>query len=187
MYTNHRHYTLLILALGAIVISSMSYIFLYRAIESQSILAQETLKTLAIEDKKKQQEGDSASIYAKTTDERVRINTALLSQEKVVDFITATEKIGTDTNTQLELSSISDETIPNDTHFAYFKGRVTTRGSWANVMRALSLLEHMPYGISFDTVKIAESADSAAVSKDKKTSAKKWESTVDIRVLTAKK
>lgn len=174
MYTNRRHYTLLIVAFAAIALTAVCYAVLYRAIESQSIFAQETLKALAAEDQKKQQAGDSASIYVKTADERARLDAAVLSQEKAVGFITAVEKIGTDTGTQLELSAISDEPIAGEGNLGYFKGHISAKGSWADVMRALSLIENMPYGISFDNVHVVAAA-------------KTWELALDIRALTVEK
>lgn len=182
MYTNHRHYILLLLAIGAVTLSGIGYAVLYHAITSQSIKAHDALKTIALADERKKLEEDTASLYAKTKDERSDLGNLIISQEKIVDFIKSVEKIGDDVNVQLELSAITNEPISAEDIFSYFKGHIEAHGSWANIMRTLILVENMPYAISLYNVKLAQSAESSST----KLPTKVWDLSFDIRVLMTK-
>ncbi len=97
-------------------------------------------------------------------------------------------------NVGIELSGISNEALPGKTDLGYFKVHVNAEGSWANIMRALILIEHTPYGVSLHNMRVSLSPNSAvAESASASTStaraaapAKIWVLSLDVKVLTKK-
>ncbi len=194
MYTNHRHYILFFFALATLVASVIGYEVLYRTVTSQSARTNKATREIALADERKQREEDTASVYTKTAEERARLGNLIISQEKVVDFIQSVEKIGNDVNVQIELSAITREPVSTETAFGYFKGHIEARGSWANVMRSLMLIENMPYSISLSNFRLTQSSESFSTELPVKGSTgslgtkgsgqKTWSLSLDIRVLT---
>lgn len=184
MYANRRHYILLIFAVAAFAVSVLGYAFLRSRVITQAEQAVKVSKSVAEMEEKKRRELDVASVYAKSAEERRLLASYVVSKDDIVDFIESVEKIGSDTSTSLEMSGIADETeleLAGDAVLGHFKARLEASGTWTNVMRALILVEHMPYNIILNDVRLAENTESASSTK-----AKTWRLSLDMRVLTFK-
>lgn len=169
MYTNHKHYILLISALISVCVTGIAYCLLYRSIISQASRAAQITAESALEGEKKRRAQDIASIYAKYGTERSRIENLLLSQEKIVDFIESLEKIGTTTDARIEITGIATEG-------EYLKLHVGVTGAWSAVVRTLALIENMQYALSLNDVRLRASTQVDRI----------WNLDFDVRVLTTK-
>lgn len=197
MQTNHRHYILLLVALITLAVSSFGYYLFNQTITAQAIESSRIIKEAATLDEQKQREQDVASAYAKSAEDRSKLMSLLVQQDKVVDLIEEIEKIGVDTSTALELSGITSEEAVTEkgTATSHFGAHVDARGTWAEVMHVLILIENMPHAVSLSNVRLTEAGDtssSAELSVKAKTPAKEikvkqWRLTLDIRVLTLAK
>lgn len=197
MQTNHRHYILLVFAILALGESVFGFVFLRNIILREAIKSSEIIsETKSIEDKNKRAEG-IASAYEKTVQDRTKLTSFLISNDKVVDLIEEIEKIGADTGATLELSNIAHEDLPKEGGFqlGYFTAHIDGHGEWSDVMRDFILLENMPYNVILSNIRFEESGESAAaelpvVVKKGKTAtsikAKQWRLTLDIKILTTK-
>ncbi len=183
MYANHRHYILLVFAVAAFAVAVLGYSFLRSKVFAQVEQTAKVTKNIAVIEEKKRREQDVASAYAKLEEERRLLTSYVVSKDGIVNFIEMIEKIGADTSTGLEISGITDEVeleLAGETVVGHFKARLEGSGKWANVMRALVLVEHMPYNISLNNIRL--SASTAAGT----TTSKVWDLSLDIRVLTVK-
>ncbi|HEY4503782.1 MAG TPA: hypothetical protein VJJ28_01580 [Candidatus Paceibacterota bacterium] len=189
MHTNRKHYILLLMAIVTSLFSIAGYFFLYRAIALQAEKSSQTLQDTVRVDEAKQYQKNLLDTYEKSLTDRSRIDDFVISQEEIVSFIENVESIGTFTNTELTLSSIDtdDFTSTSESVNGYLKARIELRGSWTNVMRAIILFENMPFGVSFNNMRLSKMS-AGLLSSDKKQFSKvgMWGMSLDIKVLTSK-
>src|SRR3989344_6022080 len=109
MKANHKHYTLLILAIATTVVCIVAYITLYRTVRSHAAESGEMLRELALEDERKKREQDIVSVYSKTASDREYIQNLVVSQSQIVKFIESVENIGHSSGSSVEFSNIEVE------------------------------------------------------------------------------
>lgn len=204
MYANHRHYTLFTIALLTFIVTVGGYFYIRYRVYHQAIRSSElTREAKALEDKSKHAL-DITKTSTKLADEQTLVNSYIVPKDKIVDFLEAVEKIGTNTGTKLELTGINTTEIVKgkkiEDNFTSMKARVDIVGTWPNVMRAFSLIENMPYSLSLSTIRLAEGSNSSdalvaesvqdssststpVVKKVAATKLKLWSLAFDIRVL----
>ena len=191
MKTNHRHYILLFIAIATTLVSIAGYFFFYQAIIYQAEKSSQSSVNTAQEDEKRQYEKNLKSIYEKSSADRSRLGSFVIYQEKIVDFIESVEKIGDDTNTALTLSSVNTDGFSVDPKepIGHLKAHIESKGSWANVMRVLALIENMPYSMTVNNVRIMKTTESSVSDKiDIKKQPPKvgmWNISLDIIALTS--
>ncbi len=201
MKTNHRHYILFLFALCAAAASVGVYFILYKTILTQAAQSFQISAELSQESDKKKHEQDLASVYAKSVEDRGKIDSSIVSQAKIVTFIEAVESIESQAGVKLELSNLrTDEAVTDKNPISHLSAHVDVDGSWSNIMRTLLLLQNMPFAAAIDSVKINRTTDlsSVASSPTSSVSGKKgasapvsskspsWNLSADIKVLTAK-
>src|SRR5690349_18424475 len=165
MKINSRHYVLVIFAISAAVVSILGYIFMYRTIITQAKSSSKFLADINAESEKRQHEDELTKIYNNTVEDRTKIAQFFIHEDKIVDFIEKIEQIGRDSATDIDISSINTE---NSTVSAHIKAG----GSWENIMRALIMIENLPYSISINNVRTSVSAEH------------KWDLSLEIVVLS---
>ncbi len=192
MHINQKQLVLLILAVFTIIITIVVDIFFYRSIVSRAIRSSSMAKEVSLETSKKVREKELKADYKKSELERGRISTFIISQDKLVTFIEGLEEIGVTTGTEVNLSSISSITT---SPVGEFRARIDISGSWDGVMKALTLVENIPYSISINNLKLNQSSDTGTGELMKvpsgtqtKTSSKNrtWKLSFDMGALTTK-
>lgn len=181
MKINHRHITLLTFALVTIVVAVFGYLFIYNQTIKQADHYVVANHELIAEDARKQNEQDLIKIYNSTKETRNTLTTLLIHEDKVVDFIEMVEKVGVDSNTDTELTSIVNvgSTI---------KAKINSKGSWSNVMKSLVLIENLPINISLSNVRLNASVAPEKVSEKnpKQQAVSYWELLLDVEAITIK-
>lgn len=172
MKMNHRHYVLIIFAIVSIAVVSMAYFLIRRQTIVQAIHYVNASKELANEDIIKQKEQELKKIHDDTEEQRSGLSSRLIKEDKAVTFIEMVEKVGTESNTKLELGSITSSA-------GLLKANINVIGSWANVMTALTLLENLPFSSVISDVDLGTSAVSGK-------EAKVWSLNLSIEALTTK-
>lgn len=175
---NSRHYTLVFFALCSVVAASFGYVLIYKQTAAQAGHSATALLDVENETKQKQHEQELIGIHEETKTEREKLSSFFIAEDSAVDFIERIEKIGTDSQTDLELSSItSDE--------SHIRAKVGVSGTWSGVMNALMLMENMPLSIVLSDVRLDTSGD--LESKDKKApKGHMWHLSLSIEALTKK-
>lgn len=168
MKINSKHYILVIFALGSVALAGFGYWHVYRIVIKQAEINSESLQAVESEKGRTQREQDLAKTHAETLDDRARLPAFIVSEDKVVDLIESIESVASSSDSEVTLSSIATEK-------SHFKGRIEIKGSWSNAMRALILIENLPYSISFNNLKLSHESES-----------KKWSILFDMQVLTKK-
>ncbi len=176
MYTNHRHYILIIFAIITLAVSVFGFVFLRDLIYSRAVTSAKIAREVSQIDEQNKHESDITSIYDKSSEQRRLLDSFIVPKEKIVDLIESIEKIGVDTSTDLELSSITNQESKDD-KTSQFQAHVDVKGTWTNIMRSLILIEGLPYSVSINNTRLIKSGDSKS---------SQWELSLDLRVLTGK-
>ncbi|MDE2188804.1 MAG: hypothetical protein KGJ35_03715 [Patescibacteria group bacterium] len=172
-----QHYILLFVSILTVCVAAISYNFLYHQALSKAeaaAVAEAKVASMAatsIEEKK------TAEIFATTATERSQLSDSMVSEGNAVPFIDSVEGIAAKSGATISLSSLSSGTDSASSH-ATVLASVTIRGSWQNALRALELLENLPYAISMQNLNLTETNSSDAKS------APQWTINVSLSVLS---
>lgn len=122
-------------------------------------------------------------ILNNTKEDREKIASIVLSDDKVVDFLESVEALGPLTNTTVTTASVNvNDATGKDTGFLTLQMNVA--GSWQNVLQFASLIENMPYQI---TITDASFTGEVQKSTDKKKSQSvKWRAQLNVSVVKDK-
>lgn len=89
-----------------------------------------------------------------TAERRVKVDTFFIKDDKVVDFLDSLDTLGTKNGVKLTINSVgvAPLTKPSSSFLEQLNIKIQVEGSWANVYRFLTLLETMPYKVSWGRV-----------------------------------
>ena len=169
------HYILVVFSLLTTVAAAFGYYVLYGQVVAQAESSSQAMQAVGLEVGRKEQEGQLLKLYDETKVKRAKLASSFVAEDKVVDFIEEVEAIGADTSTTLELSSLAKEE-------GRIKAHIEVKGSWSGVMRALMIIENMPYSISVKDIRLIAAGDASGDLK--KTSSRTWNLSLDFSVLT---
>ncbi len=192
MKINFRHFILSIFALAALAGSVLGYTVLYKSAISEAQKSSLAFREVAIENEKKLYEAELSTLYNESKIDRERAHRIIVSQTKIVGFIKDIENIGTLTSTDLTLTSIDapDLSGKEDDFVSATEGTIQVVGSWTNVMRALILIENMPYSLTLSNIKLTTSVVSGDTPKcataTKCTGSHQWSMILNFNVLSTK-
>ncbi len=154
-------------------------------IDTSSKLAQINLETM-----KKEQLQSVKILMDETKIQRDKVANLFVQQDGSVGFIEMVESLGGTTGVKLNIESVgigvSKAKIGSSTESIQLV--VKTEGAWADVMHLLSMLESLPFKVSFDSVvlnKLSE-ASSPTPSMTAKKSLSYWNGSFGFSVLKIK-
>ncbi len=178
MKMNHRHYILTFFAFVSILASGFCYAFLYRQTTLQASEYLNTVKQIDLQKGTASYEETLTQTFEKYEADRLKIKSLVVREGGLVGFIEQIEKIGPESKTDLELSSIgtTDDKI---------RARVTAKGGWQEVMTALMMIENLPVSLLISNVRI-EGEGSLDSGEAKTTVVKNWRLTLDVETITTK-
>ena len=191
MYANHRHYTLFIIACVTLVVVSIGYAFLKYKIYAQAVDVVRLSKEVSDMEDKKKREADVTHAHDKLSEQQKLISSYVVRTTEAVTFIEDIEKVGDVTGVSLEITNINTKPAPKTSNiknnFTKVEARVEVSGSWANVLRALKLIENMPYSITVSQMNLVTAvagegplkADAAANTPKTKV----WKLSIDVNAL----
>ena len=120
------------------------------------------------------------TIYKDTIINRAILPSFLVSVNNAVPFIDAVEAVGSTTGATVSISSLSSGKDNNTSHNVV-TATISVVGAWANVMRAVQIVENMPYAISIKRLNMnALSSNGSSVK-----SAPNWMAVLDVSVLSS--
>lgn len=164
MKIHFGHYILVCAALLTSVVAGLGYYMLYQQAVLQAKSSSQAMQAVGLEAERKQQEAQLLKLYTDTELDRAKLASSFVQEDKIVDFIEEVESIGSFTGTTLELSALAKEEGKISAH-------IDIKGSWAGVMRALSMVENLPYGVSVKDIRLNSGE-------------KAWNLTLDFSVLS---
>ena len=174
-----QHYILLVVSIMAIFAAATAYFFMYndamkKAQEEANVQASvkaASKHTMDVENMK--------TIYNETAIGRAQLPAFLVSLGDAVPFIDAVEAVGPASGSTISISSLSSGTADNSSN-GLVTATISAVGTWPNVLRAVEMIENMPYAISVKNLHLdvlSSSGSSAA--------APRWTAAMDISVLSA--
>lgn len=123
-----------------------------------------------------------------TKKEREQIAGFFVQPNGTVDFIETVESLGRIAGIKLETESVGVEALKNKTVSSteLFRLSLRTEGSWGDTIRLLSLLENIPYKISFESVKLEKISVGSDSDREKKSAYSYWSGAFSFGVLKIK-
>jgi len=105
-----------------------------------------------------------------TKEERERIADFFVQPNGAVDFIEMIDSLGGIAGVKLEVESVGVEALKSETDAdsESFRLSLKTKGSWDNTIHLLSLLESLPYQISFESARFQKISGESSPDNGKK-------------------
>lgn len=123
-----------------------------------------------------------------TRKEREQIANLFVQPNGTVDFIEAVESLGRIANIKIETESVGVNALKGNmaSSSELFRLSIKTEGSWSGTIHLLSLLENMPYKVSFENVILDKVSDGSSSAKDKGQYPPYWNGVLTFNVLKIK-
>jgi hypothetical protein len=137
-----------VLALGGAV---FAFVVLDKLILSQTLNAEDMARKVLEATKQKERENELKKMVQENSDARSMLSLLLVPKDDIVGFIEKIEGVGVLSGAEVTLSSINAE--------AELKANIEAKGSWANVMRAVGIIENMPFRIAISDLKLERTVD----------------------------
>lgn len=98
-----------------------------------------------------------------TAERRAKVGTFFIKDDKVVDFLDSLDTLGTQNGVKLAINSVAVAPLSktSSSYLEQLNIKVQVEGSWSNVYRFLTLLETMPYKVSWGRVGFDQVSGSA--------------------------
>ena len=151
----------LFISAGAVIVASCLYIYLYETTSSLADSAVLAKGIVAAEKADLAQGKDVVSMYQSTSADRAKLSGYFVRSDDAVAFINAVESVGPESGATVSISSIGTGAAPATSSSTTVTGSLTASissgGSWTEAMKALALLEALPYDISIDRLSLSAS------------------------------
>ena len=193
MKINYKYFILITVALLSFSVSIYGYYSFYKNIVNKAKESYQARAEVVFEDERRKKEKDLSLLYADTLSSRSRLSSFIVSVDKITEFIEAIEKIGPNSSTDVSLSSINvpDFSLDTKSSMAYTTLHLEVRGTWSNIIRALTIVENMPYVLSLkhmrlSTSEVSQTGKAPLGLKVKSAVGREWLLFLDLSVLTSK-
>lgn len=170
-----QHYMLAILSVAAIAVSIGAYVFMYRTAMQSAVSAAAARASVAAAKDAEREAEEQGSIYQKTAAARASLPSFLVNDNNALAFIQKVESVGKESGAAVSISSLSSGAAPGSSKQAV-SAIVSMNGSWQAVMRAIGLVESLPYALSVRSVNLNSSPAAVAPA---------WSASISLSVLSA--
>lgn len=176
---------LIVISASALVVSAGLYAYLYHdtlALTEHAIAARASVQAEAERQKVSK---DILALASSTAAARARLGTLFVPADDAVAFIQSVESVGSASGATVAISAIS-ASLPDGAKpgtIGTITAHVSVSGSWSGVMRALELLEDLPYRSSVEKVSLATSIPAGDRGSQ---GVRAWTASVDLSASTLK-
>ena len=101
-------------------------------------------------------------LVEETAEERVLIDSYLLHEEEVIDFLALIESLGREQNVELQTTSLTVQPL-NDV-FDQLRINVSVTGPYSSVVHMLKLFETLPYQVTVLKTSLSQASDNSQTS-----------------------
>lgn len=182
--------TIKIIAVAAILnlIVFAACFYLFTNIKKIDKVVSEHLTQIESEVKKNESLRSIKNLMNDTKKEREQIASLFVQPNGTVDFIETVEFLGRVAGIKLEIESVGVDALKGKTGSSTESFRLSfkTEGSWSGTMRLLSLLENMPYKISFENINLGKVSGGSKSSDSKEQASSYWNGNFSFSVLKIK-
>ena len=182
MKTNHT--LLLIFAIIVTIVVGGVYGLMYFGVEMSAQKIIKNQEQIDSQNLAKQREKSFLETYRATAHKWSELQDYYVKSNEVVSLIEKIEAIGPQSQTELNISSIDADNMDNAPFGKEGKIRmkISSRGNWVAVMKALSLVEMMPYKLNINNVRANSSTNIPSQGKNSSTTKSSWELSFDLQV-----
>jgi hypothetical protein len=151
--TSH-HYIALITALVILMVSLIGFFYIDGQVRNETAEATITLGKVAKEQTAVSEEQSVASAFSSTALSRALIQTYLIPDSNTVSFIEEVEGVAKQSGASVSIASISADDLTSAAvgTIGHIQAHISINGSWSQAMRALHIIEDMPYALTIDNV-----------------------------------
>lgn len=162
--------------------------YLFRNIKNVDKVVSEQLAQIESEVKKDESLRSIKNLMNDTKKEREQVAEFFVQPNGTVDFIETLESLGRIAGVKLEIESVGVGALKGKTGSSTESFRLSfkTEGSWVGTMHILSLLENMPYKISFESVRFGKVSGGSSSEDGKGVNPSYWSGNFSFSVLKIK-
>jgi hypothetical protein len=181
----NKHFIFLMLALAVTGFVTCLYGYMYHMIDlslGRTMKSRLAVSAITLD---RNREQSFLQAYKETATKWSSLQNFFINPGHIVDFIEAVESLSQESGSKVTLSSIDADNMDGAPigKEGSLRAHLTAQGSWSSVMRALSLVETMPYKAEVSNVHANVSNDSLGVDLVKdKPKEQNWNMSFDLRV-----
>ena len=175
-----NHLPLLILAVVVTIFVASIYGYLYYKINVSEQKISDYQYVIESAKLAKEREKSFLDRYTSTASKWSSLQNFFVHSDKVVNFIEVIESLSDQSKSTVTIFSIDADNLDNAPvgKEGSIKMKINAKGSWASVMRALSLTEALPYKVSINNVRLNVTNEDSKSVKDQKI----WDLNFDLQV-----
>jgi hypothetical protein len=153
--TSH-HYIAVTIAFIILVASVTVYFFINAQVRNEAAKTAATFVTVAQDQATVAAEESASSTFSSTALSRALLQSYLIQDSNTVSFIEQVEGVAKQSGASVSIASISadDLTMATAGTIGHIQAHISAQGSWSNVMRALHIIEDLPYSLTIDNVSV---------------------------------
>lgn len=171
---------ILLVAIIANIAAVGGYYYVYGEINNINESVAQVMADIDVQTTKKADDRALKSILESTKEDREKIDTYLLSEDGLVQFIETIENLGGISGTEVTTSSVNVVEDKDSKNTEYLTMRISVIGSFANTMHFVSLVENVPHQVSINQIR------SVVVSNEEKKGPINWNTEFELEVLKLK-
>jgi hypothetical protein len=151
--TSH-HYIALIIAFIVLAASLVGFFYIDGQVRNETGETAVTLGTVAKAQTAITEEQSVSSTFSSTALARALIQTYLIPDSNTVSFIEEVEGVAKQSGASVSIASISADDLTSATAgtIGHIQAHISINGSWQGAMRALHIIEDMPYALTIDNI-----------------------------------
>ena len=174
-----QHYLLLTLSILTFFAAISAFVFMYKdsikKAEEEAALKEEILAA----SRKVVESSNIETVYKETSANRSILPSFLVSLDNAVPFIDAVEAVGPASGDEVSISSLSSGIDSSSSH-QVVTASVSISGTWPNTMRAIEMIENLPYAVSVKNLSLEDSNADSSTGK----SPSRWTASLELSVLS---
>jgi len=176
-----KHLPFLIFAVAVTIFVALIYAYLYYKITISGQKISDIQSVIESAKLAKEREKSVLDRYTSTASKWASLQNLFVHSNKVVDFIETIESLSDQSKSIVTISSIDADNLDNAvvSKEGSIRVKINAKGSWISVMRALSLVEVLPYKLTINNVRLNTTNNE---SESAKANQKIWDLNFDLQV-----
>ena len=176
-----KHLPFLIFAVAVTIFVALIYAYLYYKITISGQKISDIQSVIESAKLAKEREKSVLDRYTSTASKWASLQNLFVHSNKVVDFIETIESLSDQSKGIVTISSIDADNLDNAvvSKEGSIRVKINAKGSWISVMRALSLVEVLPYKLTINNVRLNTTNNE---SESAKANQKIWDLNFDLQV-----
>ena len=153
MKLSSTRYILALLAIIVLLVGAL-YAWLFTEIRDTNTAISSVVNQLDLQVKKDRRLNSIKALIEELGNEIAALDGRFVSHDGVVAFLEELEGLGSFSGASVDVNSVSLQARPGNTPDELLKIEFVSRGRWSSVVQLVSLLETLPFSITFERVQL---------------------------------